>query len=54
MKDENSELDPDRCRRRLGGNSLKPLHKEDLKESFPSSIECWACEEASKEGLSSK
>ena len=27
------------------------MHKEDLKESSSSSIECWACEEESKGGF---
>ena len=27
------------------------MHKEDLKESSPSSIECWACAEESKKRL---
>ena len=27
------------------------MHKEDLDESSPSSIKCWACEEESKKGF---
>jgi len=30
------------------------MRKEDLNESSPSSIECWGCEEASKNGFPSK
>ena len=27
------------------------MHKEDLKESSPPAIKCWACEEESKKGF---
>ena len=30
------------------------MHPEDLKESPPSAIECWACEEESKKGFLSR
>jgi len=33
---------------------LITMHKEDLEESSPSSIQCWGCEEASKKGFPSK
>src|SRR5271167_4196868 len=35
----------------LACGHLITMHKEDLKESAPSLIKCWACEEENKDGF---